>query len=264
MDDLYQILGVSRTATEREIRSAFRRLARQHHPDVSQAPEAKATFQKVAEAYQVLGDPQSRRLYDRGEYIPRRGGRRSAQPEVDPDRERAQRAAAYNSRINRVVDEIIEEERREMRKRADAISVVATLFASAFVVAAARPSTVEPFGIVGHVLVFMIACVAFWQVVKFLREVLSNYTYSPDFILSITSSDDSPHQPFTRASAVVFLALGYVIAIVIGNAIGSVTFVIPEEKVTFLDMVRTGLVYPPIAVCIVVYFRRIGQFLDEW
>jgi molecular chaperone DnaJ len=63
--DYYEILGVSRTASDREIKTAFRRLARELHPDVSDAPDAQERFREAAEAYEVLSKTESRELYDR-------------------------------------------------------------------------------------------------------------------------------------------------------------------------------------------------------
>src|SRR5437879_3932228 len=64
--DYYEILGVSRTATEQELKSAYRRLAHQYHPDKNQAnPNAEDKFKEAAEAYGVLSDPEQRSRYDR-------------------------------------------------------------------------------------------------------------------------------------------------------------------------------------------------------
>ncbi len=62
--DFYSVLGVSKNATEAELKSSYRRLAREYHPDVNKTPEAAAKFKEVSEAYQVLSDPNKRKTYD--------------------------------------------------------------------------------------------------------------------------------------------------------------------------------------------------------
>src|SRR5919206_3217277 len=63
--DYYELLGVARDADEREIKKAFRRLARRLHPDVSEEPDAEVRFREISEAYEVLSNAETRQLYDR-------------------------------------------------------------------------------------------------------------------------------------------------------------------------------------------------------
>ena len=65
MMNFYDILGVKRDATQDDISKAYRQLARQYHPDISKEEDATEKFKKVAEAYEVLSDPQKKEQYDR-------------------------------------------------------------------------------------------------------------------------------------------------------------------------------------------------------
>jgi len=84
--DLYDDLGIGRGADEREIKTAFRKKARECHPDVNDSPEATEQFQKIQRAYEILGDPEQRARYDQfGEaaFEPGQGGYGGAGMNVD-------------------------------------------------------------------------------------------------------------------------------------------------------------------------------------
>lgn len=63
-EDYYKILGLSRNATKKEIKSKFKTLSKKFHPDVSKEPDAETKFRDVSEAYDVLIDDDKRKLYD--------------------------------------------------------------------------------------------------------------------------------------------------------------------------------------------------------
>lgn len=67
LPDFYKVLGVAPSATADDIRDAYRQLARKHHPDVSDSEEDAARFLKIKNAYEVLKDPERRRMFD--EYL---------------------------------------------------------------------------------------------------------------------------------------------------------------------------------------------------
>ncbi|HVX93053.1 MAG TPA: molecular chaperone DnaJ [Candidatus Dojkabacteria bacterium] len=62
--DYYEVLGIKKDASEKEIKKAYRKLAKQYHPDVNKEPDAETKFKEVQEAYEVISDPSKRQAYD--------------------------------------------------------------------------------------------------------------------------------------------------------------------------------------------------------
>lgn len=105
--DYYEVLGVARTADVDAIRQAYRRLARELHPDVSAEPKAEERFRELTGAYTVLSDPNARSLYDRFGYRGRGNG-------FSSDRARSSRAPVL-AEVNVDAFEAARGARREVR-----------------------------------------------------------------------------------------------------------------------------------------------------
>src|SRR5579863_4788804 len=67
MRDPYSVLGLAKTASAAEIKSAFRKLAKKYHPDQSKEAKAKERFAEIGQAYEIIGDEKKRAAFDRGE-----------------------------------------------------------------------------------------------------------------------------------------------------------------------------------------------------
>lgn len=84
--DYYAVLGVRRDAGQDEIKKAFRRLARELHPDVNPDPKTQERFKEINAAYEVLSDPAKRQVYDLGgDPSPRTAAARAASARARPD-----------------------------------------------------------------------------------------------------------------------------------------------------------------------------------
>src|SRR5580692_240629 len=66
VNDYYGVLGVSRDAQPEDIKKAYRRLARELHPDVNPDPQTQERFKEITQAYEVLSDPEKRQMFDLG------------------------------------------------------------------------------------------------------------------------------------------------------------------------------------------------------
>src|SRR6266478_3063313 len=217
MTDYYQILGINQTATATEIKSAYRKLARKHHPDVNRGSEKAARdFAMLSLAYHTLIDPQERAFHDQQLKKPRNGN-----SILESDNPHAQRARDMQARWDRVVNQILETDRRENLERQRAVFTTVSLFLSTFFVAMIKPPLWESFGVAGKAILVTLFMFGVWHLIRRLREYIAHYTYKPDDInYSITSEEKEPDQPFTRFSAYAFLLGGYVVSLGIGLFIG--------------------------------------------
>ena len=279
MIDYYKLLGVKNTASQVEIKSAYRKLARKSHPDLNPNSEAGRQFAVLSKAYHTLIDPQERAYYD--EKLKAQQNRSySILDSNNPHAKRA-RNLAVQAKWDRLVDQVLERDRLENRERQRAVFTTVSLFLSTFFLAMMRPQLWTVFSTWGKVIVLTLFVMGVWHLANRLREYLAHYTYTPNLMVaSIMRSETLPEQPFTRFSAYTFLLVGYVLSVGIGLYIGWHTQDFFND-ITLLFSHRVGvvqssmlaytwaallipdlIVYPPIAVLIVDTVHGIASRID--
>lgn len=259
MANLYAILGVNRTATSNEIKSAYRRLARQYHPDVNSDPSATTRFSQISQAYQTLIDPERRKMYDSTGNVSVSAVRPASSAAA-----RAARRAYYQARADRIVNEWLEREREETRMRGKAVYTTVTLFISTFMVAMTKPSIFETTSVFWRIALLALFGVGVWHLVTSLKKHFDHYTYKPGRI-SITRQSKQNKQ-FKRSVAWAFVIGGYLLSLGTGMLIGMLTEDFSTQffgENTLMDAFIAVLFYPPIAVLIVDMMYLINLHFEE-
>ena len=255
MEDLYGILGLTNRATPGEIKSAYRRLARKFHPDVSHSPDAQARFVKINKAYQVLSDSQRRWMYDQGMYADsERTFYASRQAEV----------VAKQRHFDRIIDEWMARERQEADQRAHAVLIVVPLFLSTFYVMAAKTTLIGRVNFLGRVAIIALAIYGLVYLVKNIAIALARYTYHiPPHMTSVFGETETPpDKPISRTAALCFLICGYVVSLGMGYVVSKL---LPGRYAPHfpISTLIGAFLYPPIAVLMVGGIRRIANIIDR-
>lgn len=271
MVDYYKVLKVKRTASAAEIKSAYRRLARERHPDVNGGTEAAAReFALISLAYRTLNDPQERAHHDTqlkrahsNDFVS--GG--SVFHTNNPHAQRLRRMAVQ-ARFDRRVDQLIEADRRENFALQQAVFTTVTLFLSTFFVAWFKPPFWYNFQLVGRAIVITLFCIGLWHLAVRLKACFEHYTYNPRLIHDslINADRDEPDKPFTRFTASTFLILGYLLSL--AGGLYAATFmkyfvIFNDINYLFGQSFRPDLLfYPPIAVLIVDTMHNVASKID--
>jgi curved DNA-binding protein CbpA len=275
--DYYKLLGVKHTASQGEIKSAYRKLARKSHPDLNPDSRAAREFALLSRAYHALSDPQERAYYDQ-QWHAQKNRSYSILDSNNPHAKRA-RNLAVQAKWDRLVDEVLEHDRRENRERQRAVFTTVSLFLSTFFLAMIRPQLWQVFDPFGRAIVLTLFVIGVWHLATRLREYLAHYTYRPNFIQGSIRNSEAPEQPFTRFSAYTFLLVGYALCVGIGLYIGwhtqdffndLTTLFRPQSGAhagmlayTSAALLIPDLVfYPPIAVLIIDTVHGLASRID--
>ena len=258
MIDFYRILGVKTTASQAEIKSAYRKLARKSHPDLNKNSQAARDFDLVSKAYHTLIDPQERAYYDE-QLTAQKNRSYSILDSNNPHAKRA-RNLAVQAKWDRLVDEVLERDRQENRERQRAVFTTVSLFLSTFFLAMMRPQLWTLFSTVGRVIALTLFVIGVWHLANRLREYLAHYTYKPKVIQGIGDLE-TPEQPFTRFSAYTFLLVGYALSLGIVLYIGwhtqdffnDLTLLfrhrVAEVQSSMLAFTSAALLIPDLIIC---------------
>jgi curved DNA-binding protein CbpA len=267
--DYYKVLKVKRTASASEIKSAYRRLARERHPDVNGGAEAAARdFALLSLAYRTLSDPHERAYYDKQlKRIYSDDFGASVFRSNNPHAQRMRRMAVQ-ARYNKIVDQFIEAERRETFALQQAVFTTVTLFLSTFFVAMFKPRLWDSFSLFGRAVMLALFAIGLWHLAVRLRACFDHYTYKPKSVHDsiINAEDERADKPFTRFTASTFLILGYAASLAAGLFVGSrahYVTIFNDLPYLFGQHFRLDLLfYPPIAVLIVDTMHTVASKID--
>lgn len=271
MVDYYKVLKVKRTASAAEIKSAYRRLARERHPDVNGGTEAAAReFALISLAYRTLSDMQERAHHDTqlkrahsSDFV----GGGSVFHSNNPHAQRLRRMAVQ-ARFDRRVDQLIEADRRENFALQQAVFTTVALFLSTFFVAWFKPLFWDGLQLFGRATLVTLSGIGLWHLAVRLKAVFEHYTYDPSSIHDsiIGAGEGYPDKPFTRFAASTFLILGPLVSIAVGHFFWAQTqhmFIFSDLPKTFGQHFTYDLFfYPPIAVLIVDTLHNIASKID--
>ena len=257
MVNYYQILKISPKATNAEIKSAYRRLARKIHPDVNvtDTQEAAIEFAKIAKAYQILSNPKERAAYDRRLLNRQFDDSSRADESVfssENQHARRWRQMAYERRYNEIIDRMIADERRETMALQRVIFPTVALFLSIFFVGIFRPMFWTRSHAIGKIVLVALFAAGLLHLFGRLRSGYERYTYRDENLHdSILEAAEKHKKPYTRLTATAFLIGGSLLSLGIGLLIGNFmnSYLTSSVPVIFAASLRLEFVfYPPIVV----------------
>jgi DnaJ-domain-containing protein 1 len=268
MVNYYEILRVSPKATNAEIKSAYRRLARKLHPDKNNGSEEKAKeFAKIAKAYEILGNPQQRADYDR--QLLRAEYKISSNVETvfasENEYARRWRQMAYERRYNEIIDRMIADERRESVALQKTIFPMVGLFVSTFAVAVFKPAFFTRSPVLGKIIVFSLFVVGLIHLFSRLRAAFERYTYDENIHDSIIEVSEPEQKPYSRFTAIAFIVVGVFLSLGVGLLIGSYLdlFIGAMIPSVYSHSFRLEFIfYPPIVVLCVDLMHSFASKFD--
>jgi len=251
MLDYYQVLGVKKTASVKEIKAAYKRLARLQHPDLNGgSPAAARAFVQISRARDILIDPHRRAAYD----AQRNAAKSAYAPSVNPTVETYVRRARSDARINKNLEKFLTTEREETRALRQAVfPIVAFLFAT-FFVPLIRPHFWRSSGWTGRTVILFLVSIGVWHTLSKIWAAIKLHT--DDQVLA---------KRWSRRQAILFIALAAIGCGLLGTLIGmSFSESLLSAMPMFFDpSIRLELLlYPWIMVLLLDAGHSLSQRID--
>jgi hypothetical protein len=262
--DYYQILGIKQTASAVEIKSAYRRLARERHPDVNRgSKKAARDFAIIAIAYRTLGDAKKKATYDAQRERLRQIAASPAS--VSNPFLQQMRTVAAQARMDREIDELFAADRRENLAFQEAVYPTVALFVSAFLATLLRPKFWQESDAPGRVLIAALFAIALWHIWRRLLKCMSRYSSTVDLNVTDAAPVTPPHKTYSPTRIISFLIGGVAISSLVGLVVSEhAQYIILQASPFFFDSkIHPELFfYPPIAVLVVDLLHTVGLKLD--
>jgi hypothetical protein len=253
MLDYYQILGVKSTASVKEIKAAYKRLARLQHPDLNALPDATRAFVQISRARDILIDPQRRAAYDAQRHAYAAKGAFASV--VNSTVESYVRRARSDARIKKNLEKFLMIEREEARALRQAVfPVVAFLFAS-FFVQLVRPHLWHSSGWIGRAVILVLVSIGVWHTVSKIWSAIKLHT----------DEDQMLAKRWSRRQAILSIALAAIGCGLLGTLIGmSFSDSLLSAMPMFFDpSIRLELLlYPWIMVLLIDAVHSLSQRID--